>query len=113
MAEALAGGPDFLRLMLIVTLERRHADPRALEIIRSHRTRSIASVARVLTALAPEGIELDAQMARDAASLMIACFDGAFTAVQIDADQVDLRRMLGLLHSALVAVLSPAATKSD
>jgi hypothetical protein len=52
--------------------------------------------------------------ARDVAMLTIACFDGAFTAAQIDADAVDLRRMLALLYSGLVAtLLSPQVTKIE
>jgi AcrR family transcriptional regulator len=107
MAEALAKGPDFLRLMLMVALERSHADPRALEIIRAHRVRSVSSVARVLTLLGLEGS--DGVTAHDVAALMIACFDGGFIATQIDAEPADLRRMFALLRSALVAALSSSA----
>jgi AcrR family transcriptional regulator len=110
MAETLAKRPEFLRLMRMVALERSHTDPRALEIIRSHRTRSIASVSRVLTMLGMEPPVSRGVTVRDVAALTIACFDGAFTAAQIDADEDDLRRMFTLLHSALVATLSPAAT---
>ena len=110
MAEALAKGPEFLRLMLMVALERRHADPRALEIIRSHRARSIAAVSRIFAAFELERPGPDGVTARDVAELTIACFDGAFTAAQIDADPADLRRMFTLLHSALVATLQPAQT---
>ena len=111
MADALAKGPEFLRLMLMVALERRHADPHALEIVRNHRKRSIAAVARVLTALGLEEPGLDEETARDVAALIIFCFDGAFTAAQIDADPRDLRRIFALLRSALVAQLAPLALK--
>lgn len=110
MADALAKGPDFLRLMLMVAHERRHVDPRALEIIRAHRAYSIASVAPLLGAFGLERPGPDGVTARDVAMLTIACFDGAFTAAQIDADAVDLRRMLALLYSGLVATLLSTQT---
>jgi AcrR family transcriptional regulator len=109
MAETLAKGPEFLRLMLMVALERSQADPNALEIIRNHRTRSIASVARALTVLGFDEPGPGGATARDVAALLVACFDGAFTAAQIDASEADIRRMFGLLRSALAAALAPAA----
>jgi hypothetical protein len=48
--------------------------------------------------------------ARDVALLTIACFDGAFTAAQIDADAADLRRMFTLLYSAMTAALLVSQT---
>jgi len=114
MADALAKGPEFLRLMLMVAHERRHVDPRALEIIRAHRAHSIATVAPLLGAFGLERPGPDCVTARDVALLTVACFDGAFTAAQIDADAVDLRRMLALLYSGLVAtLLSPQVTKTE
>jgi AcrR family transcriptional regulator len=114
MAEALAEGPEFLRLMLMVALERRHADPRALEIVRSHRARSVETVARLFADYGPETPGPDGATARDIALLTIACFDGAFTAAQIDADAADVRRMFKLLYSAMTAALpSPEAPKSE
>jgi len=110
MAEALAKGPEFLQMMLMVALERRHADPRALEIIRSHRARSVAVVARLLGAFGLERPGPDGVTAHDVALLTIACFDGAFTAAQIDADAADLRRMFTLLYSVMIAALLPAET---
>ena len=114
MADALAKGPEFLRLMLMVAHERRHVDPRALEIIRAHRAHSIATVAPLLGAFGLERPGPDCVTARDVALLTIACFDGAFTAAQIDANAVDLRRMLALLYSGLVAaLLSPQTAKTE
>jgi AcrR family transcriptional regulator len=105
MAEALAEGPEFLRLMVMVALERRHADPHILEIVRSHRARSIEVLARLFAACGLERPGPDGVTARDVALLTIACFDGAFTAAQIDADAADLRRMFTLLYSTMTAAL--------
>jgi AcrR family transcriptional regulator len=114
MAEALSEGPEFLRLMLMVALERRHADPHALEIVRSHRARSIEVVARLLAASGLERPGPDGVTARDVARLTIACFDGAFTAAQMDADAADVRRMFTLLYSAVSAALRlPQTPKSE
>ena len=109
MAETLAKGPEFLRLMLMVALEHRHGDPRALEIVKSHRARSIGAVARVLAAFGLEGLEENGVTAREIATLTIACFDGAFIAGQVSADADELRQMLSLLHSSLAARLLPAS----
>jgi len=114
MAEALAEGPEFLRLMLMAALERRQADPGALEIVRSHRARSIELVARLLAARGLERSGPDGVTATDVARLTIACFDGAFTAGQMDADEADIRRMFTLLYSAMTAaLLSTQTPKSE
>jgi AcrR family transcriptional regulator len=105
MAEALAEGPEFLRLMFMVALERRNADPRALEIVRSHRARSIEAVARLFAACGLERPGSDGVTTRDVARLMIACFDGAFAAGQLDADAAYIRRMFTLLYLAMTAAL--------
>jgi AcrR family transcriptional regulator len=114
MAEALAEGPEFLRLMLMVALERRHADPHALEIIRSLRDRSVETVASLFAACGLGRPGPDGVTARDVALLTIACFDGAFIAAQIDGDAADLRRMFALLYSAMTAgLLSTQTAKSE
>ena len=110
MAEALTEGPEFLRLMLMVALERRHADPRAIEIVRSHRARSVETVAGLFAAFGLEQPGPDGVTARDVALLTIACFDGAFAAAQIDADAADLRRMFMLLYSTMTAALLVSQT---
>jgi len=110
MAEALTEGPEFLRLMLMMALERRDADPRALETVRSHRARSVETVARLFAVSGLERPGPDGVTARDVALLTIACFDGAFTAAQIDADAADLRRMFMLLYSAMTAALLVSQT---
>jgi len=110
MAEALAEGPEFLRLMLMVALERHHADPHAIEIVRSLRARSVEGVTRLLAACGLEQPGPDGVTARDLARLTIACFDGAFAAAQMDADAADVRRMFTLLHSTMTAALLPSKT---
>jgi hypothetical protein len=96
--------------MLMVALERRHADPHTLEIVRSHRERSIETVASLFAACGLERPGPDGVTARDVALLTIACFDGAFTAAQIDADAADVRRMFMLLYSAMTAALLSTQT---
>ena len=104
MAETLTEGPEFLRLMLMVAL-RRDADPRVLETVRSHRARSVETIARLFAACGLERPRPDGVTARDVALLTIACFDGAFAAAQIDADVADLQRMFTLLYSTMTAAL--------
>ena len=110
MADALSEGPEFLRLKLMVALERRHADPHALEIVRSHRERSVETVASLFAACGLERPGPDGVTARDVALLTIACFDGGFAAAQIDAEAADLRRMFKLLYSTMTSALLVSQT---
>lgn len=116
MAEALAEGPEFLRLMMMVGLERHDGDEASLEIVRAHRQRAIEGIARLFLAGGLIAPSVDAEKAQDIARLAVACFDGAFAAAQIDGATADLRRMFALLRSAMTAaLLSPrtARSKSD
>ena len=106
MAKALTTAPDFARLMLMVALERRHADPQALEIVRSQRARSIEALAQLFASHGLETSGPDGVSAVDLAKLTTACLDGAMIAAQIDGEAADLRRMFSLLHSSMRAALS-------
>lgn len=106
MAKALTTAPEFARLMLMVALERRHADPHALDIVRSQRARSIEALADLFASHGLESNGPDGVSALDLAKLTIACLDGAMIAAQIDGEAADLHRMFSLLHSAMRAALA-------
>ena len=106
MANAMAERPEFVRLTLLIAVERREGDEACLEIVRSVRQRAVEALTRLFVAtglVEPNG---DEAAARDVARLAIACFDGAFAAAQIDADAVDLRRVISLLYASLSDHLS-------
>jgi AcrR family transcriptional regulator len=102
MARAITTTPEFARLILMVVLERRHADPHALEIVREQRARSIEALADLF---ATHGLQSDIIPAMDLARLTNACLDGATAAAQVDRSAEDLQRMFSLLHRAMRAVL--------
>lgn len=104
MADALVEGPEFLRLMFLMALERREGNEASLETVRVHRRRAIEGIGRLFLECGLIDRDDDPARVRDIARLAVACFDGAFAAAQIDGDEADLRRMLELFHSALIAL---------
>ena len=105
MAGAFTKDPEFPRLMIMVALERRHKDVRALEIIRSYRVEWITEVSRLLAQLGLERAGPENPTAYEITDLTFACFDGGFISAQMDPDPARLRGMFGLLHLALRTLL--------
>jgi AcrR family transcriptional regulator len=101
MAEALAARPEGLRLMLLVSVERRHGDSKPIEIIRAARRQAVEGLARVFAGAGLVAAEPESEEALDVARLIMMCFDGAVVAAQIDADAGDFKRMFRKLYSAL------------
>lgn len=106
LADALAERPEFLRLLLLLSLERRDVDEGSLQAIRQVRKCAIEGLARLYreagivdpAAQEPAVIEL--------ARASLAFFDGAFVAAQVDPDTTDLRRMFSLLHAGITAAVT-------
>jgi AcrR family transcriptional regulator len=108
LANALAERPEFLRLLLLLSLERREVDERSLQAIRNVRQRAMQGLARLFL----EAGVLDATT-REAdvmqlARASLAFFDGAFIAAQIDPATTDLRRMFSLLRTCITAAMARA-----
>ncbi|MCP3785027.1 MULTISPECIES: TetR/AcrR family transcriptional regulator [Micromonospora] len=102
VAKTLLDSPDFLRLGLMLTLERRPEEPSARRMFLQVRDTARARLTAVLATLAPDAD-------RDAIDLVttyaIAGADGLFIAKEIGGDSVDLRPLFELhgraLHDAL------------
>ena len=98
--------PDFLRLMLVLSLERRDGDPAILEAARRVRSRAAE---RIAGALEPAIVMKDRARARSIAdevarfSLML--LDGAFIALQIDVGKTGTRELFMTVATALRAML--------
>jgi len=108
LADALAERPEFLRLLLLLSLERRDVDERSLQAIRHVRRCALESLAHLY---AEAGIVDPADQesaAIDLARASLAFFDGAFIAAQVDPETTDLRRMFSLLHAGVTAALPRA-----
>ena len=104
MAEAFAEGPEFLRLLLVLSLERREGDPLVLDAAR--RVRTVATDA-LATAYA-DAFQIDDRFRRRAvcdrlARFTLMLFDGVFVASQIEPDATDLRRAFETIAIAVKA----------
>jgi AcrR family transcriptional regulator len=109
-ASALARHPEFLRLMFLIALERKHIDPTSLGAIR--RTRELAllrlreGIVRMLEAAGRADRE---DVADELARFALAVADGAFLQDHIDPNASDVARTVDLLDRALAALIRDPA----
>jgi AcrR family transcriptional regulator len=98
IAEALLESPDFLRLGLMLALERRPVEPRARAMFLAVRAQAIDTLTPAIGGLAP-GLT-DAQVHQLAAYAMAGA-DGLFIAKEIGGDSVDLPALFEMHAAAL------------
>jgi AcrR family transcriptional regulator len=98
VAKSLVEAPDFLRLGLMLALERRPAEPRGRTVFLQVRDISAQKVAEVLKTLFPD---LDDGAVLALTTYAIAGADGLFMHREINGDAVDLVAMFEL-HAQLV-----------
>jgi AcrR family transcriptional regulator len=105
LASQLTERPEFLRLLLLLSLERREVDPSTVEAVRRVRARAVAALARAfrLAGVLPETVP--DQVVADIAQTTLAFADGAFIAKQIDPEGTDLQRLFRIFYSGLAAAL--------
>ena len=114
------GGPEFLRLMLVLSLERRDGDPAVLEAARRVRNTAAEGLADGYRAAfagddeAPEDEARETEIADELARFTLMLFDGAFIASQIEPDTTSLKRTFELIATSVRAtgeqLLSEART---
>lgn len=97
-AKALADSPDFLRLGLMLALERRPVEPRARAMFVEVRDQAQEALQRTLEELAPG---LTDEQIRQLATYAIAGADGLFIAKEIGGDSVDLPALFAMHGHAL------------
>ncbi len=104
-ATSLEKQPEFLRLLILIALERREVDKVSVAVIRRVRARALQHIRRLLSALLtasdPERAD---RLAGEFARLVLCVADGAFVANQIDPRQTDIRALFDLLRRALAAL---------
>ena len=100
-AAQLEKGPEFLRLMLLIALERKEIDPTSLAMIRRVRRLALDRIEKMVVL---EGGAPGAELARDLAALVLAAADGLFVAHHIDPRATDVAAQLELLRRALAAL---------
>ncbi|MEE2891271.1 MAG: TetR/AcrR family transcriptional regulator [Pseudomonadota bacterium] len=98
LAEAFEGGPEFLRLLLVLSLERRDGDPAIGDAARRVRARSLASLARGFArALALDEPAAVRSICEPLARYTLMLLDGVFVASQIEAETTNLRESFRLI----------------
>lgn len=104
MAEAFAEGPEFLRLLLVLSLERRGGDPLVLDAARRVRTVAIDALASLYAQAFAIADPLRRRAICDRlARLTLMLFDGVFVATQIESDTTDVRRAFETIAIAVKA----------
>ena len=102
---AFESHPEFLRLLLLIALERRDVDPTSLAVIRRVRDLALERIRKMLVVLlAPLKLRNEKRIADEFARLVLVVADGAFVAQHIDPERADVRRSFGLLRRALTAL---------
>ncbi len=111
VASSLSDHPEFLRLLILIALERREVDETSLEVIRRVRARARDGFERELRQLLEtHGNENAADRARSFAILALAVADGLFIAQHIDPETTDASVLLGLMKQALTALAREQGT---
>ncbi|MET9203132.1 helix-turn-helix domain-containing protein [Gordonia sp. NPDC003585] len=98
VAKALLESPDFLRLGLMLALERRPVEPRAREMYLQVRAQAQNQLREAAMDISPD---LDAAALDQLATYAMAGADGLFIAKEIGGDSVDLPAMFDL-HGRMV-----------
>ena len=99
--------PEFLRLLLVLSLERREGDPAILEAARRVRRRATDRIAVALE----DSIGLDdrrraRRICQEVARLAVMLLDGAFVARQIEPASTDLREVFRTIDMGVRATLN-------
>lgn len=96
---ALTKHPEFLRLGLMLSLERRPSEPSARALFHEKRRESHAQLEATFTRLLgglTESREASQGVARQLATLVMAAADGLFIAYQVAPDEIDLDSLMEL-----------------
>ncbi|MBI5504592.1 MAG: TetR/AcrR family transcriptional regulator [Deltaproteobacteria bacterium] len=101
----LMDDPPFLRVLVMLALERRHIDKACMETVRRVRKRAIDRLVRWFATAFPSKSAADADAAAvELATFALTVFDGVVLAYQIDPKKTDLRRLLDQLRESLLAL---------
>jgi AcrR family transcriptional regulator len=111
VARALAESPDFLRLGLMLALERRPLELSARTLFLQVRAQAYERMIRSFETLF--GGELDKAKVRALATLTMAAADGLFIAHQIDQSDAEFEASFELLASAILGAAEHLASRID
>jgi AcrR family transcriptional regulator len=106
LASLFADQPDFLRLLLVLSLERRDGDPAILDSARQVRAAVVDAVSGFFAPSVPIADAAErAVIARDLARLLVILLDGSFVAREIEGDAVAVEDDFALIADALRGAL--------
>lgn len=104
--KSIQAAPDFLRLGLMLALERRPEEPKAREMFIRVRDNARAFASENLRRNYPE---LEEHQVKNVAGFVMAAADGLFIASEAAGDQIDLVTQFDLLASAVDALAAQFA----
>lgn len=110
IAEGLMKSPDFIRLGLMLALERRPEEPRARAMYISVRAQAGDALASGFSELMPE---LTSAQISQLSTYALAGADGLFVAKEINGDSIDLLALFKLHARALIATATAMAAGSN
>lgn len=106
LAPLFADQPEFLRLLLVLSLERRDGDPAILESARQVRATVVDAVSGWFAPAVPVADPAErTTVARDLARLLVMLLDGSFVAREIEGDAVAVDSDFALIADALRGAL--------
>lgn len=103
VARSLQASPDFLRLGLMLALEKRPEEPSAREMFLRVRAQATERLVELFSALAPT---LPADVVERLSQYTLAAADGLFIAKEIGGDDVDLEALFAMHANAIIALTS-------
>ena len=104
LGEFFEGGPEFLRLLLVLSLERRDGDPAVIEAARRVRSRAAEGLRDgYAAAFAEAAPDRAAGVAEELARFTLMLFDGAFVASRIEPETTNLKRTFELIATSVRA----------
>jgi len=109
-AKALTDAPEFLRLGLMLALERRPKEATARNLFLQVREQAFDKVVASYAAFF-DG-ELDAAGVRSLATLAMAATDGLFIAREVGGDSIDFDEQFDLLAAALLGAAKHLSSRS-
>jgi AcrR family transcriptional regulator len=112
LADSFELHPLFLRLQLILVLERGGEDPALLQTAMAVRERGRAMLAEaMLTHLPDMPTARRTEVLDDLSRLLMVLMDGAFIARQVDADAEGFRHLFDLIAAALQGMVAEISTQ--
>jgi AcrR family transcriptional regulator len=104
-ARSLEDHPEFLRLILLISLERREVDATSLATVRRARALARERLTAIMGDLLAPAADprVRSALARQFADFALMVADGAFIAHHLDPDATDLRAAFDLMRRSLAA----------